>query len=167
MDFTISGGKYTITKEKVTKRTAGVVPAPTDSRNKYFVRLHDKDYPIKQVLELVINRPVAEFTAHTAYSVLTRLGFEVDDRSDSRVSFAGVPSRNGDTVNLLVTFEEDEDGWTVASCPSLPGCHSQGRTKKEATENIQEAIRGYLASMREREEPMPSSTDYTVFQVKV
>lgn len=167
MEFKIRGRMYPITREEVKKRTAGVVPAPTDSRNKYFVRLHEKDYPIKQVMELVINRPVAEFTAHTAYRVLTRLGFEVDDRSDSRVSFASVPSRNGDTVNLLVTFEEDEDGWIVASCPSLPGCHSQGRTKQEATENIQEAVRGYLASMREREEPMPSSTDYAVFQVKV
>ena len=72
-----------------------------------------------------------------------------------------------DAVDLVVTFETDEDGWVVASCPSLPGCHSQGRTKKEASENIQEAIRGYLASMRDREEPMPSSTDYAILRVAV
>ncbi len=167
MKFQIRGRKHPITEEKVYERTAGVAPAPTDSRNKYFVRLHEKEYPIKQVLELVINRPVAEFTAHTAYRVLTKLGFEVYERSESRTTFAGVPGNNGDAVNLLVTFEEDEDGWVVVSCPSLPGCHSQGRTKQEASENIQEAIRGYLASMREREEPMPSSTDYAVFQVNV
>lgn len=32
-----------------------------------------------------------------------------------------------------------EDGWWGASCPSLPGCHSQGTTRKEALENIKEA----------------------------
>ena len=167
MDFKIRGRTYPITREKVLECTEGTVPAATDSRNKYFVRLHEKEYPIKQVLELVINRPVAEFTAHTAYRVLTKLGFDVYEQSGLRPAFAGVPGRNGDAVNLVVTYEEDEDGWIVASCPSLPGCHSQGRTKQEASENIQEAIRGYLASMRQREEPMPSSTDYAVFQVNV
>ena len=60
-------------------------------------------------------------------------------------------SANGDeTPKLVVVFETDEDGWEVASCPTLPGCHSQGRTRDEALANIGEAIRGYLArSMRE------------------
>ena len=167
MDFKIRGRTYSISEKEVFERTAGVAPVATDSRNKYFIRLQEKEYPIKQVLELVINRPVAEFTAHTAYRVLTKLGFEVYERSGSRTASDGVSGRNGDAVSLLVTFEEDEDGWIVASCPSLPGCHSQGRTKQEATENIHEAIKGYLASMRDREEPMPSSTDYAVFQVNV
>ena len=47
-----------------------------------------------------------------------------------------------------VTFEEDEDGFIVASCPSLPGCHSQGRTREEAEVNIREAIIGFVASMK-------------------
>ena len=50
-------------------------------------------------------------------------------------------------VKLEVVFEADEDGWVVASCPALPGCHSQGRTKDEALANIREAVEGYLASM--------------------
>lgn len=57
---------------------------------------------------------------------------------------------DGDVVlKLVVVLEADEDGWEVASCPTLPGCHSQGRTRDEALANIGEAIRGYLASMRE------------------
>ena len=48
---------------------------------------------------------------------------------------------------LPVVFETDEDGWVVASCPTLPGCHSQGRTRVEALANIREAVGGYLASM--------------------
>ena len=167
MDFTIRGRNYLITETDVLERTEGVAPAATDSRNKYFVRLHEREYPIKQVLELVISRPVAEFTAHDAYRVLDKLGFDVHKPPSLRPPSAGAPGRNGDAVNLLVTFEEDKDGWIVASCVSLPGCHSQGRTKREASENIKEAINGYLASMREREEPIPSSTDYAVFQVHV
>lgn len=46
-----------------------------------------------------------------------------------------------------VVLEIDEDGWVVASCPALPGCHSQGRTRDEALANIREAVEGYLASM--------------------
>jgi predicted RNase H-like HicB family nuclease len=42
-----------------------------------------------------------------------------------------------------------KDGWWVAECPSLPGCVSQGKTKKEAIENIKEAIRAYVAALAE------------------
>jgi len=49
---------------------------------------------------------------------------------------------------INVTFEEDEDGLIIASCPSLPGCHSQGRTREEAEVNIREAIIGFVASMK-------------------
>lgn len=52
-----------------------------------------------------------------------------------------------DVLKLPVVFEADEDGWVVATCPMLPGCHSQGRTKDEALANIREAVEGYLASM--------------------
>ena len=50
-------------------------------------------------------------------------------------------------LKLDVVLEADEDGWVVASCPALPGCHSQGRTRDEALANIREAVEGYLASM--------------------
>ena len=43
-------------------------------------------------------------------------------------------------------FEEDEDGWIVASVPALKGCHSQGKTRDEALENIREAIDLWLES---------------------
>jgi HicB_like antitoxin of bacterial toxin-antitoxin system len=38
-------------------------------------------------------------------------------------------------------------GRLSVSCPGLPGCWSQGTTEKEALENIQDAIREYLAAM--------------------
>ena len=58
-------------------------------------------------------------------------------------------------MKFAVTLEQDEDGFIVASCPALPGCHSQGRTKEEAIANIEEAIRGYIASKRKHGEPLP------------
>jgi predicted RNase H-like HicB family nuclease len=43
-----------------------------------------------------------------------------------------------------VTMKQAEDGWIVAECPALPGCVSQGKTEKEACENVQEAITAWL-----------------------
>ena len=58
-------------------------------------------------------------------------------------------------MKFVVTLEDGEDGYIVASCPALPGCHSQGKTKENAIANIKEAIEGYIASMREHGEPIP------------
>jgi len=69
-------------------------------------------------------------------------------------------------LKFAVTLEQDEDGFTVASCPALPGCHSQGRTKKEAIANIKEAIEGYIASMRKHGESIPV-TDVVEVEVAV
>ena len=78
------------------------------------------------------------------------------DRCAPHAVSAGV-SDGGEALKLVVVFETDEDGWVVASCPTLPGCHSQGRTRGEALANIREAIRGYLASLREHGAPTPAS----------
>ena len=73
---------------------------------------------------------------------------------------------NGEPLRLLVMFERDEDGWVVASCPTLPGCHSQGRTRHEALGNIREAVRGYLASMRAHGAAPPASSEFQVIDVR-
>jgi predicted RNase H-like HicB family nuclease len=58
-------------------------------------------------------------------------------------------------MRYRVIIEEDEEGVFVAQCPSLPGCVSQGKTCDEALVNIQDAIRGYLTSLRRHGEPVP------------
>ncbi len=47
-------------------------------------------------------------------------------------------------MNIKVSIEKGEDGYFVASVPSLKGCWSQGRTREEALKNIREAIELYL-----------------------
>jgi predicted RNase H-like HicB family nuclease len=43
-----------------------------------------------------------------------------------------------------VVVERDEEGYLVASVPSLPGCHTQARSLDELMERIKEAIELYL-----------------------
>ena len=52
-------------------------------------------------------------------------------------------------MRYKVVLEESDEGFAV-SVPSLPGCHSQGLTEQEALENIADAIREYLAAIRDR-----------------
>jgi len=47
-------------------------------------------------------------------------------------------------MKLKVVFELSDEGGFTAYVPSLPGCISEGDTKKEAFENIREAIELYL-----------------------
>ena len=60
-------------------------------------------------------------------------------------------------MKYRIIIEEDEDGMFVAECPSLPGCISQGKTRKEALTNIKDAIKGYLQSLKKHNEPVPPS----------
>ena len=46
-------------------------------------------------------------------------------------------------MKYLVLIHKSQYGYDV-HCPSLPGCHSQGETLKEALRNIREAIQTYL-----------------------
>ena len=57
--------------------------------------------------------------------------------------------------NYTVILEREEDGGYHAFCPILKGCHSQGDTFEEATENITEAIELYLESLMADNEPIP------------
>lgn len=47
-------------------------------------------------------------------------------------------------MTLHVVIERGEDGYYSAHCPSLKSCWSQGRTRDEALQNIQEAIELFL-----------------------
>ena len=48
-----------------------------------------------------------------------------------------------------VVVEKGLDGYFIAEVPELPDCYSQGRTLKELTSNIKEAIGLYLKTVQE------------------
>jgi predicted RNase H-like HicB family nuclease len=68
-------------------------------------------------------------------------------------------------VKLPVILTEGEDGYIVAEIPVLPGCISQGKTKKEALANIKEAAELCLESMEEEGWTLPK--EYVLDQVEV
>jgi len=51
-------------------------------------------------------------------------------------------------MRYKVVLQRSDEGYSV-SCPGLPGCWSQGSSEQEALENIQDAIREYLAAVEE------------------
>ena len=55
-------------------------------------------------------------------------------------------SQNVLSMKYKVLLKRSREGYSV-SCPGLPCCWSQGRTKREALENIQIAIREYLEAV--------------------
>ncbi|HEY7712102.1 MAG TPA: type II toxin-antitoxin system HicB family antitoxin [Candidatus Entotheonella sp.] len=61
-------------------------------------------------------------------------------------------------MKFTVTLDRDEDGVWVAECPAIPGCVSQGATKAQALENIQDAIRLCLEVRAERGLPLTIET---------
>lgn len=70
-------------------------------------------------------------------------------------------------MKFRVLIQQDEDGTFVAEVPSLPGCISQGATRNEALLNVQEAILGYVESLRAHNEPIPPSIGEEVVDVAV
>jgi predicted RNase H-like HicB family nuclease len=52
-------------------------------------------------------------------------------------------------MNLKVVLEPSDEGGYTVYVPSLPGCISEGNTKKEALKNIREAIELYLEEVED------------------
>ncbi len=62
------------------------------------------------------------------------------------------------SLKFNVTLDRDEDGVWVVECPAIPGCVSQGQTREEAMENIEDAIRLCLEVRAERGLPLTMET---------
>lgn len=57
--------------------------------------------------------------------------------------------------HYTVIIEREEEGGFHAFCPALRGCHSHGDTYEETIENIEEAIKLYIESLKAHAEPVP------------
>lgn len=58
--------------------------------------------------------------------------------------------------NYTVIFEPAEEGGYVVYVPSLPGCHTQGETLDEAYQMAGEAISGYIKTLQELKQEIPT-----------
>ncbi|HDK81574.1 MAG TPA: type II toxin-antitoxin system HicB family antitoxin [Nitrospirae bacterium] len=70
-------------------------------------------------------------------------------------------------MKYRILIEQDEDGFFVAECPALPGCVSQGESRVEAIKNVQDAIKGYLESLKKHDEPIPPAIEEEIIEVAV
>lgn len=53
-----------------------------------------------------------------------------------------------DFVEMQIVLEKQAEGGYTAYVPQLPGCISQGETKKETIENIKEAMELYFGEIK-------------------
>ena len=60
-------------------------------------------------------------------------------------------------MKLKVVLEKSDEGGYTVIVPSLPGCISEGDTRKEALNNIKEAIKLYLEPVEDDSDFQPSA----------
>lgn len=65
-------------------------------------------------------------------------------------------------LNFTVIFEPAEEGGFVVHVPALPGCHTQGETLDEAYKMAQDAIFGYIKTLRELKEEVPKEAESSI-----
>lgn len=61
--------------------------------------------------------------------------------------------------NVLLVRSENGEGFYTVTVPALPGCVTQGLTKKEALLRAKEAIEGYLESLHKDGLPIPEDVE--------
>jgi predicted RNase H-like HicB family nuclease len=67
-------------------------------------------------------------------------------------------------MKLKVVLEPSDDGGFTVYVPSLPGCISEGDTKKQALANIKEAIELYLEPV---DDDLTFSTDTEITEIAI
>jgi antitoxin HicB len=69
-------------------------------------------------------------------------------------------------VYTAIISEDQEDGGYVVMFPSLPGCHTYGRTLDEAQANAQDALDGFLEALAKIGEIPPDEGFVATMQMK-
>ncbi len=170
MKFILGGTQHELNYEDVVAAAGRVMLNGIDGRNKYYVDIGGRRLPVKALFAEATGLQLTEFITDDATRNLRKLSFAIHqfDTPPSSMAASTQPARN-DTIKspthtFAVSLEWDEDGFMLASCPQLPGCHSQGRSREEAIRNIEEAIRGYVASMKVHGEDIPG-LDWELIEV--
>jgi len=70
-------------------------------------------------------------------------------------------------MDWKVVLEKDEDGYFTVTVPSLPGCISQGKTRKQALKNVKEAIELHVSSLAEDGIPLKREEEVAKVAVRL
>ncbi len=68
-------------------------------------------------------------------------------------------------MRFTVVLEQEPDGGYVVTVPALPGCVSQGDSREEAMQNIQEAILAYTEALKIAGDPIPADVGCETLEV--
>lgn len=71
------------------------------------------------------------------------------------------------TYQFPVVIEKDEDGFFVADCFELQGCHTQGKTLEEAITRIRDAIKLHLKILKEERRAIPRMRPVSLTSLEV
>jgi len=74
---------------------------------------------------------------------------------------------SGRPYRFTFILEKGAESGFVAVCPTLPGCVSQGRTRRETLKNIREAVSVYIEALLEDGLPAPRETGRETVHVEV
>ena len=134
MDFRLRGAALSITPAAAATSTAtrDVPPTPIDGRNKYFVELHGRRFPIKQVLRLVTGSPPVGFGAQDAHRILSRLGFDIiEDHGPPPAGTRTLPRVAGSPASLVDPGAKNQDDGKALR---TAGCVPDGRGRLGGSE---------------------------------
>ena len=70
-------------------------------------------------------------------------------------------------LKYTVILVPEEGGGYSVEVPALPGCYTQGETRKEAIAMVKEAIELYLESCNAHGEPIPEESGVESLTVEV
>lgn len=70
-------------------------------------------------------------------------------------------------MKYSIIIRAGNEGGFVATVPALPGCVSQGRTRRQTLRNAKEAIEAYIEALLEDGLPVPVQTDAELVDVEV
>lgn len=70
-------------------------------------------------------------------------------------------------MGFTVIFQKEPEGGYTVFVPLLPGCVSYGKDLDEAKTMIQDAIAGYLQSLRKHHEEIPNEEETFFSQVNI
>ena len=63
----------------------------------------------------------------------------------------------------VILYWSDEDQAFIAEVPELPGCKADGRTHREALENVEVIVREWIETARDLGRPIPEPKGRLMF----